>query len=120
MRLRGEGAPARSGVCLHAVLDQLSGLLADEHGRRVRVAVGDLRHGRGVHDPQALDPTDPQASVEDALALDANASRLIDGWRKEAKLPPLASRVAWLQLGEQMGLGHAAENKIILHNVDQE
>jgi hypothetical protein len=54
---------------------------------------------------------------KDALALDANAFRLIDGWRKEAKLPSIASHAEWLQLGEQMGIGHFAESKIIVRNV---
>jgi hypothetical protein len=57
---------------------------------------------------------------KDALALDANAFRLIEGWRKESKLPSIANRAEWLQLGEQMGLGHFAENKVILRTVGQE
>jgi len=57
---------------------------------------------------------------KDALALDANAFRLIEGWRKEAKLPSIAGRAEWLQLGEQMGIGHYAENKIILRSVGTE
>lgn len=54
---------------------------------------------------------------KDALALDANASRLIEGWRKEARLPSIAGRTEWLLQGEQMGLGHTAESKIIVRTV---
>ncbi len=57
---------------------------------------------------------------KDALALDSNAFRLIEGWRKQAKLPSIAGRAEWLQEGEQMGLGHYAENKIIIHAVSGE
>jgi len=57
---------------------------------------------------------------KDALALDSNAFRLIEGWRKEAKLPSIAGRAEWLQEGEQMGLGHYGENKIIIHPVGGE
>src|SRR5215472_13584078 len=32
---------------------------ADHHGRRVEVAGDDRRHDRGVHDPQACQPTHP-------------------------------------------------------------
>ena len=54
------------------------------------------------------------------VALDATAYRLIEGWRKQAKLPPIAKRVEWLEGGEPMGLGHFAENKIILRAVGPE
>jgi hypothetical protein len=57
---------------------------------------------------------------KDALALDANAFRLIEGWRKEAKLTSIARQAEWLKSGEEMGLGHHAESKIILHSVDPE
>ena len=57
---------------------------------------------------------------KDALALDANAYRLIEAWRKEAKLPSIGSRAEWLQSGEQMSMGHYAENKIIVHAVAPE
>jgi hypothetical protein len=54
------------------------------------------------------------------VALDANAFRLIENWRKEAKLPPIARRVEWLESGEEMGLGHFAESEIVLRNVGPE
>ena len=57
---------------------------------------------------------------KDAIALDANAARMIDGWRKEAKLPSIANRAEWLQMAEQMGLGHFEENKINLRTVSDE
>jgi hypothetical protein len=65
----------------------------------------------------------PQRTIyvsKDALALDANAFRLIEGWRKEAKLPSIASRADWLRLGEEMSMGHYAENKIIVRTVAPE
>jgi len=54
------------------------------------------------------------------VALDANAFRLIDGWRKQSKLPSIAKRVEWLQDGDSMGLGQFAENKIIIRPVGAE
>ena len=57
---------------------------------------------------------------KDPLALDSNAFRLIEGWRKDAKLTPIARQAEWLKMGEEMGLGHFAESKIILHSVDPE
>jgi hypothetical protein len=57
---------------------------------------------------------------KDPIALDAHAFRLIEGWRKESKLPSIATRTEWLQLGEQMGLGHFTENKIVVRPVTAE
>lgn len=53
----------------------------------------------------------------DPVALDANASRLIDAWRKQVHLPPLGRRVEWLQVAAQMGLGQFEESRIELRNV---
>ena len=39
--------------------DQVGGLLGDHHDRRVDVAVGDVGHGRGVDDPQAVQAVHP-------------------------------------------------------------
>ena len=57
---------------------------------------------------------------KDPVALDANALRLIEGWRKEAKLPPIGRRAEWLESAEQMGLGHYAESRITLRPVGPE
>jgi hypothetical protein len=57
---------------------------------------------------------------KDPVALDAHAFRQIEGWRKEAKLPPIARRAEWLQDGEAMGLGQYAESRIILRAVGPE
>ena len=57
---------------------------------------------------------------KDALALDANALRLIGGWRKEAKLTPITRQAEWLRSGEEMGIGHFAESRILQHSVDPE
>lgn len=53
-------------------------------------------------------------------SLDAHAYRLIEGWRKQAKLPSIAKRVEWLEDGEALGLGDFAENKIVIRTLGQE
>jgi hypothetical protein len=53
-------------------------------------------------------------------ALDANAYRLIEGWRKQAKLPSITKRAEWLESGADLNLGHFAENKILLRPVGAE
>ena len=55
---------------------------------------------------------------KDPVALDAHAFRLIEGWRKEAKLPPIGKRAAWLESAAQAGLGNFAEGKIIVRSVE--
>jgi len=57
---------------------------------------------------------------KDPVALDANAYRLIEGWRKPAKLPSIARRAEWLKDGEAMGLGFFTESKIFLRPVTAE
>jgi len=47
-------------------------------------------------------------------------SRLIEGWRKDTKLTPITRLAEWFRSGEEMGLGHYAESKILLHSVDPE
>lgn len=106
--------------------DGASGLLdiyADERvGGKVVLTIMDAlmaQYASGPRfNPNYAFPYHTIYASKDALALDANASRLIDGWRKQAKLPSIADRILWLQMGEQMGLGHFAENKIILRTVD--
>jgi uncharacterized protein (DUF362 family) len=59
----------------------------------------------------------PHATIyasTDPVALDATAARLIDDWRKLARLPPIAAKASWLNVAEQMGLGNAAEQRIEL------
>jgi hypothetical protein len=53
----------------------------------------------------------------DPVAIDAVAARNIDVWRKMAKLPPIAPRVEWLKVAEQMGIGVADSNRISLVSV---
>lgn len=55
---------------------------------------------------------------KDPVALDAHALRLLEGWRKEAKLPPIGKRAAWLESAAQAGLGNFAEQKIALRPVE--
>jgi len=106
--------------------DAASSLLdvyADERvGGKVVLTIMDgllAQYASGPHfNPNYAFPNHTIYASKDALALDANAFRLIETWRKQSKLPSIASRAEWLQMGEQMGLGHFAENKIILQNVD--
>jgi hypothetical protein len=51
---------------------------------------------------------------KDPVAIDAVVARNIDVWRKMAKLPPIAPRVEWLKVAEQMGIGVADSNRINL------
>lgn len=48
----------------------------------------------------------------DPVAIDATAARLIEDWRKLAKLPPIGARIEWLKAAEQMGLGVTDESRI--------
>lgn len=50
----------------------------------------------------------------DPVAVDATGLRLLDDFRKEARMPTLADRVGWPQSAEQLGLGAAAEDRIEL------
>ncbi len=62
----------------------------------------------------------PHATVyasKDPIALDATALRLIEGWRKEAKLPAVGRRAEWLQAAEEMGLGFSRPESITLQSV---
>ena len=54
---------------------------------------------------------------KDPLALDATAVALLEGWRKEARLPPLGRRVQWLTDAEQGGVGVANLERIELKPV---
>jgi hypothetical protein len=54
---------------------------------------------------------------KDPVALDATALRLIESWRKMAKLPPIGRRGEWLADAAQMGLGNFAEAQISLEPV---
>ena len=51
---------------------------------------------------------------KDPVAIDATALRLLEGWRKEAKLPPLTDRAKYLRAAESMGLGIYDEEQIAL------
>lgn len=50
----------------------------------------------------------------DPVALDATGLRLLDDFRKEARMPLLGDRIGWLRSAEQLGLGAAAEERIEL------
>jgi hypothetical protein len=53
----------------------------------------------------------------DPVALDATALRLLEGWRKEAKLPAIGARAAWLESAAQAGLGNFAAERITIEAV---
>ena len=50
----------------------------------------------------------------DPVALDATGMRLLDDFRKDAKLDPLSEKSKWLESAEILGLGQAADGKIEL------
>lgn len=49
---------------------------------------------------------------KDPVAIDATALRLMDGWRKQAKLPPLTEKAKYLRTAATMGLGNYEEDQI--------
>ena len=51
---------------------------------------------------------------KDPVAIDATALRLMEKWRKEAKLPPVTPRAKYLRTAEGLGLGIYDENGIEL------
>jgi len=54
---------------------------------------------------------------KDPVAIDATAFRLIEKWRTEARLKPIAKLSEWLADAEEMGLGNFAESRITLQQV---
>ena len=79
-------------------------LLGDHHGRRVGVARGDSRHGRGIDDPKPVDAPDAQALVEHrhGIAVDAHPRRA-DGM--EDRRADLAGRPGQVLLRRQVRAG---------------
>jgi uncharacterized protein (DUF362 family) len=55
---------------------------------------------------------------KDPVALDSVALRRIEAWRVTAKLPPLTKRGTWIADAEEMGLGNAAESRVVLRQVE--
>jgi uncharacterized protein (DUF362 family) len=51
---------------------------------------------------------------KDPVAIDATALRLIEGWRKEVKLPPLTDHAKYLRTAASMGLGSYSEDQMAL------
>lgn len=103
----------------------IADLYADEHiGPKVVIHIMDgllAQFAGGPHfDPNYSFAYHTIYASKDPVALDANALRLIEGWRKEAKLPPIGRRAEWLESAEQMGLGHFAESRITLRAVGSE
>lgn len=108
--------------------DAAGGLLdlyADERvGGKVVITIMDALlaqyAGGPKFNPNYVFPYHTIYASKSPVSLDANAYRLIEGWRKQAKLPPIAKRAEWLGDGEALGLGHFAENKIIIRPVGPE
>ena len=103
----------------------IADLYADEHiGPKVVLHIMDAllaQFAGGPHfNPNYAFAYQTIFASKDPVALDANALRLIEGWRKEAKLPPIGKRAEWLESAEQMGLGHYAESRITLRPVGPE
>jgi uncharacterized protein (DUF362 family) len=103
----------------------IADLYADEHiGPKVVLNIMDAllaQYAGGPHfNPNYAFAHHTIYASKDPVALDANALRLIEGWRKEAKLPPIGKRAEWLESAEQMGLGHYAESRITLRAVGPE
>lgn len=53
----------------------------------------------------------------DPVAIDGLARKLIEVWRRQANLPPLAGKAHYLETAEAMGLGHLDGEKIVLEEV---
>ena len=109
----------------HDVAGGLLELYADERvGAKVVLTIMDAllaQYAGGPRfNPNYAFPYHTIYASKSPVALDANAYRLIEGWRKQAKLPPIAKRVEWLEDGEALGLGHFAENKVIVRPVGPE
>ncbi len=103
--------------------DAIPDVYADEHlGPKVVLTIMDALRPQYAGGPQ-FNPNYAFAwhtiyAGKDPVALDAHALRLIEGWRKEAKLPPIGKRAAWLESAAQAGLGNFAEGKIIVRPVE--
>jgi hypothetical protein len=56
---------------------------------------------------------------KDPVAIDALALQRLDGWRKEARLPPIGRLADYVQVAGQVGLGHADPARIEVRNVNR-
>ncbi len=74
--------------------------------------------GGPVFNPNYSFPHRTIYASKDPVALDAVVLRKIDGWRVQAKLPPIGKRGVWLEDAAAMGLGNAAENRIEVRQVE--
>lgn len=103
--------------------DAIPDLYADEHlGPKVVLTIMDAlrpQYAGGPHfNPNYAFSWHVLYASKDPVALDAHALRLIEGWRKESKLPPIGRRAEWLESAAQAGLGNFAEGKILLRPVE--
>ena len=107
---------------MEAGADAIPDLYADAHlGPKVVLTIMDAlrpQYAGGPHfNPNYAFAWHTIYAGKDPVALDAHALRLLEGWRKEAKLPPIGKRAAWLEDAAQAGLGNFAAEKIILRPV---
>lgn len=103
--------------------DSIPDLYADAHlGPKVVLTIMDAlrpQYAGGPHfNPNYAFSLHTIFASKDPVALDAHALRLIEGWRKDAKLPPIGKRAEWLESAAQAGLGNFAEQKIMLRPVE--
>ena len=103
--------------------DSIPDLYADAHlGPKVVLTIMDAlrpQYAAGPHfNPNYAFSLHTIFASKDPVALDAHALRLIEGWRKDAKLPPVGKRAEWLESAAQAGLGNFAEQKIMLRPVE--
>jgi hypothetical protein len=103
--------------------DALPDIYADDHlGPKVVLTIMDALRPQYASGPR-FNPNyafvwSTIYASKDPVALDAHALRLLESWRKDAKLPPIGRRAAWLQDAAQAGLGNYAEDKITLRPVE--
>lgn len=103
--------------------DSIPDLYADEHlGPKVVLTIMDALHPQFASGPR-FNPNYAFSwhtiyATKDPVALDAHVLRLLEGWRKEARLPPLGKRAQWIENAAQAGLGNFAEEKIVLRPVE--
>jgi uncharacterized protein (DUF362 family) len=97
----------------------LGELYLDEHvGRKVVINIMDglvAQYGGGPEwEPNYAWSHSTLYASKDPVAIDATALRLIESWRKVAKLPPVADHAKYLQTAAAMGLGSYDEDRIAL------
>ena len=100
--------------------ESIASLYADEHiAPKVVLHIMDtlvaqFAGGPGFQPNYAFEHATLYAS-RDPVALDSTGLRLLEEWRRTAKLAPIGKRAEWLQSAEQLGIGNFAPEHIALH-----